>query len=99
MRTIEFSVNQQRIKNKNSICHLYSGTNNYLRLKFDFDESWDGCAIGISLGSKGIPKILDEENSCVVPGEAFDETQLSFYLLGVKTDYKVKSEEFVIKLS
>ena len=97
MRTIRFTVNQQRIKNVDSICHVYRGTDNYLCLHFSFNQDWDDCVKAISLGSKEIAMLLDD-NKCVVPQEAFDEKQLTFYLVGKKPDYRVQTAPFVIKL-
>lgn len=100
MRTIMFKVNQQRIKNTNSICHVYKGTDNYLNLKFDFNDDWDACIIGISFvreGGKEIVRLL-KDNSCVVPKEAFDKTQLCFYLVGKTKDYRIETQKFIIKV-
>lgn len=97
MRTIKFRVNQQRIKPMNSVSFVYPGTDNYLKLEFEFGNDWDGCNIGISFGSKKIMQVL-KDNYCIVPKEAFDEDQLSFYLAGVKEGYSIRSQEFIIKL-
>ena len=99
MRTIKFKVNQQRIKNQNSICHVYKGTDNYLKLEFDFNADWDACVIGISFISeeKEIAMLL-KDNGCVVPKEAFDKTQLCFYLVGKTKDYRIETQKFVIKV-
>ena len=97
MRTIHFKVNQQRIKNIDSICHVYAGTDNYLKLAFEFSEDWDGCIKCISLGSNKLPMLL-KDDCCVVPKEGFDATQLSFYLVGKKKDYRIQTGEFVINL-
>lgn len=98
MRNINFKVNQQRIKNKDSVAHIYGGTDNYLNLVFDFDDSWKDCLIGISFGDKEIVKLV-ENNSCTVPEEAFDETKLTFYLVGKRKDgYRIQSQKFMIRL-
>lgn len=99
MRTIMFKVNQQRIKNINSVCHVYPGTDNYLELEFEFDNDWDGCvkAISFIVQNKSLPFIL-KDNKCVVPKEAFDNNKLVFYLVGKKANYRIQTQEFVIKL-
>ena len=97
MRTIKFNVKEQRIKNIDSVCHVYPGTDNYLCLEFHFSSDWDGCLKAIALGSKQMPMLL-KNDSCVVPKEAFDETQLSFYLVGKRKNYRIQTEEFVIRL-
>ena len=97
MRIIRFNVNQQRIKNIDSVLHVYSGTDNFLKLEFKFSEDWNGCVKAISLGTKDIAKLL-EDDSCIVPKEAFDETQLSFYLVGKKKNYKIQTQKYIIKL-
>lgn len=97
MRTIRFNVNQQRIKNVDSVCHIYEGTDNFLELKFNFNEDWDGCVKAISLGTKEIAMKLNND-SCVVPKEAFDSAQLSFYLVGKKQNYRIQTQKFIIKI-
>lgn len=98
MRDIRFKVNQQRIKNIDSVAHIYGGTDNYLNLVFEFDDSWDNCFIGISFGSKGLVKLI-KDNSCSVPEEAFDKNKLTFYLVGKRKDgYKIQSQPFIIRL-
>ena len=99
VRTIKFNVNQQRIKNVNSVGFIYKGTDNYLRLEFNFNSDWDGCKKAISFGSKELAMLLEDGNTCVVPKEAFDETKLTFYLVGKKKDYRIQTQEFVIRLS
>jgi hypothetical protein len=102
MREIKFNVNQQRIKNVDSICHIYKGTDNYLRLVFVFNEDWANCVKAISFVRKNkeeLPMLL-ENDSCTVPSEAFDETQLMFYVVGKKNSpkYRIETQKFIIKL-
>ena len=100
MRTIKFKVNQQRIRNKNSICHVYKGTDNYLNLEFEFDENWDGCKKAISFirpEKKELAMILNND-SIIVPSEAFGDTQLEFYIVGKNDDYRIETQKFIIRL-
>lgn len=102
MREINFNVNQQRIKNIDSICHIYGGTDNYLCLVFAFNEGWADCVKGISFVRKNkeeLPMLL-KDNKCTVPAEAFDEMQLTFYLVGKKKSpkYRIETQKFTIKL-
>lgn len=100
MRTIKFKVNQQRIKNINSVCHIYQGTDNYLKLEFTFNEDWDGCKKAISFirsGKQELPILLDND-SCIVPSEAFDTNQLSFYIVGKTDKCRIETQTFVIQL-
>lgn len=102
MREINFNVNQQRIKNTDSICHVYKGTDNYLCLVFDFNEDWADCVKAISFVRKNkeeLPLIL-KDNKCTVPAEAFDETQLTFYLVGKRKfpKYRIETQKFTVKL-
>ena len=97
MRTIKFKVTEQKIKNINSIAFVYGGTDNYINLKFEFDENWTDCLKAISFGSNDLSMLL-KDDSCTVPKEAFDATQLSFYLVGKKKDYRIQTRPFVIKL-
>lgn len=97
MRTIKFEVDQQRIKNVDSVNFIYSGTDNYLQLEFKFGSDWDGCLKAISFGGD-IEPILLKNDGCTVPKEAFEKTQLSFYLVGKKKNYRVQTQKFVIRL-
>lgn len=99
MRTIRFNVNQQRIKNIDSVCHVYGGTDNFLKLEFKFSEDWDGCIKGISFGIDKVAMLINkDDNSVIVPKEAFDDTQLSFYLKGKNKNYTIQTQVFVIRL-
>lgn len=99
MRTVNFEVKQQRIKPIDSVTHIYSGTDNYLELKFKFNNDWDACIKGISfiVGNNELPMLL-KNDSCVVPEEAFDKNKLAFYLVGKKKDYRIQSQKFTIKI-
>ena len=100
MRTIKFKVNQQRIRNRNSICHVYKGTDNYLQLEFEFDKNWDGCVKAISFvrsDQKELPMIL-ENDICTVPAEAFDTDQLMFYIVGKTSEVRIETQKFIIRL-
>lgn len=102
MRTIQFDVNQQRIKNIDKITFIYPGTDNYIQLKFKFSEDWNGCAKGIAFGKREelVALLLDKNDCCTVPKEAFDEKELVFYLVGKKKpNYRIQTQKFVIKLS
>lgn len=101
MRTIKFKVNQQRIKNLDSICHIYQGTDNYLNLEFIFNDDWDGCKKAISFIRSDKPELvlLLQNDSCTVPKEAFDGLTLQFYLVGKKLpNYRIETQKFNIKL-
>lgn len=100
MRTIVFQVNQQRIKNVDSVVHIYGGTNNYLNLKFEFDENWKDCIKVITFGkSKDLAVLKLTDDSCLVPEKAFDKDRLSFYLIGGRKDgYRIRSERFEVRL-
>lgn len=98
MRTIRFEVNQQRIKPKDSICHIYKGTDNYLRLEFIFGDDWYGCEKAVSfVTDKELPMKL-VHNTVIVPKAAFGDKTLEFYLVGKKTDYRIQSQNYIIRL-
>jgi len=100
MRTIKFKVNQQRIRNRNSVCHIYAGTNNYLNLEFEFDGDWDGCKKAISFirpEQKELQMLLVDDH-CIVPSEAFGESQLEFYIVGKNGNYRIETQKFIIRL-
>ena len=98
MRTITFNVDQQRIKNKDNIGSIYGGTDNYLKFTFEFSNDWDGCYKAITFDNKNMAFLLDQDNSYVVPKEAFDETKLVFHLVGKKSNYRIQTKSFTIRL-
>lgn len=100
MRTITFNVNQQKIRNVDSIAFIYGGTHNYLNLKFNFSKEWDGCfkAVSFITDNKEFPFLLNED-SCTVPQEAFGSDTLTFYLVGKKPNYRIESRKFTIMLT
>lgn len=99
MRIITFDVKQQKIRNTNSTSGVYSGTNNYLKLVFNFNnDSWGDCVKAVVFGDKGLP-ILLKDDSCLVPDEAFDSCKLSFYIVGKRKDgYRIETQEFTIRV-
>ena len=43
MRTLSFSVKQQRLNKTSNFTHIVVGSKGYLRCSFDFSDDWDGC--------------------------------------------------------
>lgn len=43
MRTLSFSVKQQRLIKTSNFAHIVAGSKGYLRCSFDFSDDWDGC--------------------------------------------------------
>lgn len=98
MRTIKFNVKQQRIKNVDSISFVFGGTDNYLKLDFEFSMDWYGCVKGICFGEQEHLSMLLKDDSVVVPAEAFNDSTLVFYLVGKKHDYRIQTQKFSIRL-
>ena len=98
MKTIRFQVTEQRIKNLDSVVHIYGGTNNYLNLQFNFDSNWKDCVKVASFADGTVAcRVIDD--CCLVPEKAFSKGKLSFYILGGRNDgYRIKTETFTIVL-
>lgn len=101
MKTVKFKVKEQSIKNVDSVAFIYGGTNNYLNLKFEFDDNWNDCikVISFIVNKKESVSLKINDDSCLVPINAFDKDKLSFYILGGRKDgYRVRTETFIIRL-
>lgn len=95
MRTLEFTVNGQRLKKKIDcdFSGIVAGSVGYLRAKFYFSEEWDGCKKAASFWRDGFEyaSILDENNSCLIDGDALTDDHFHVSVTGVKEGYSIKS--------
>ena len=99
MRTINYKVTQQLIQTEERLDDIYKGTQNYLNLKFEFDDNWDDCvkAIVFEIKGKEHPMLL-KNDQIEVPQEACSSDFIWFYLVGKKKGYRVQTKKAYIKL-
>lgn len=95
-RTLEFEVIKQRLKKKRGcdFTGLVSGSVNYLRAKFYFSEEWTDCVKIATFETQNDSRVsisiqLDENDSCIVPGEIAKAERFTVSVLGGTTDYKI----------
>lgn len=87
MRELRFNVCEQTI-GKAAGCdfdRIVAGTSNYLKARFEFDETWSGCR------KAAIFSFLDEEypapiinNACMIPSEALAYGYFDVQVVGQK---------------
>lgn len=95
MRILQFVADGQRLK-KQTDCDfsgLVAGSEGYLRAKFTFSDEWLGCkkAASFWVGSQEYAKLLDDDNSCVIPAEALIGALFEVSVVGAKPNYKISS--------
>ena len=93
MRILEYKVNGQRIIPIGNHDGLVAGSKGYLKAKFNFDNSWDGCekVVSFSSGNKEYAKFLDENDSCIIPYEVLSGKSFNIYVEGRKEEYRIPS--------
>ena len=101
-RILEFEVNQQRIIKKRDcdFSHIVAGTEGYLKAKFYFHQGeWDGCkkAASFWIGEEEHARLLDSENSCVIPPEVLTGERFHISVTGVSENYKIKTNRVKVK--
>lgn len=95
MRILQFVADGQRLK-KQTDCDfsgLVAGSEGYLRAKFTFSDEWLGCKKAASFWIDGQEhaKLLDDDNSCIIPPEALVGSLFEVSVIGVKPNYKINS--------
>lgn len=94
MRTIKFKVEQQLISRLGDHKNIYTGTENYLELEFEFDDNWKDCvkAIVFNPGPNESSDIL-KDNKCMVPNDLCQNRFIKFYIVGKRADYRIKTQQ------
>lgn len=96
MRMLEFKVNGQQLKRKETcdFSKIVKGSVNYLQAKFYFNSTdWDECKKAASFWVNGeeLAILLDENDICMIPKEVCDSTVFEISVTGIKpgSDYKI----------
>lgn len=88
MRTLSFSVKQQRLIKSSNFAHIIAGSKGYLQCSFDFSKDWDGCTKVASFydlddHEYAVPII---NGVCDVPDEVTDDTLIRIQVFGKRGD-------------
>lgn len=100
MKTLEFELNGQYIKRKDSIAPVARCRNLY-KAHFDFHtDEWNGVKTALfSLGEgRAKSQVLDEENECLIPWEFFDTDKESIGYVSVFCGELVTANRAAIKI-
>lgn len=101
MRTLEFTVESQRIRKKVDcdFSNLVAGSVGYLKAKFYFSEEWDKCkkAASFWVGDEEHPILLDSNDECVIPSEALTDSMFRVSVMGVRSDFKITSKKTKVR--
>lgn len=94
MRILRYKVQGQNIV-RDSTCdfsNIVRGTNNYIKLVFDWDEDWRYKAKAISFrNSEGIETNLAVKESVVLPEIVTNGSMFSFVLYGKDSTEKIQT--------
>ena len=101
MRTLKFTVVGQSIK-KETDCDfsgLVAGSVGYLRAKFTFSSEWNGCKKAASFwyGDQEYARLLDDQDSCMIPEEAIVGEMFKISVTGLKSGYKIKTNKTKVR--
>ena len=93
MRTLDYSVKNQRLTKVGDHTMLVSGTKGYLQARFEFDDNWTGCKKVACFYNNGESYAvrLDDNNKCVIPPEALTSSSFKVSVEGRKKDYCIPS--------
>lgn len=101
MRTLEFTVESQRIRKKVDcdFSNLVAGSAGYLKAKFYFSDEWTNCkkAASFWLGDEEHPILLDANDECVIPAEALTGNMFRVSVMGVRGEYKITSKKTKVR--
>lgn len=103
MRTLEFNVKGQIIE-KDSSCDfggLVAGTSGYLKAKFNFSSSWDGCTKVVGFYTKNgeelEPCALSPENTCEIPASALKRHEFHIRVYGARHGRLITTRPVIIR--
>lgn len=102
MRTLEFIVDGQTIK-ANPTCDfsgLFFSKKSDICAKFSFSSEWNDkvkvAAFWSMLGNEYEPQVLSEENTCIIPADAFSRASFKIQVLGMKGSSRLDTNKLVI---
>lgn len=100
MRTLEFVVNEQEIKKKQScdFSGLVSNTKGYLKAKFTVSSHWKDCGVvaifqSLKSGERAVKVV---QGVCMIPYEVLTGSEWSVRLVGARTGYRITTNKCVV---
>lgn len=100
MRTLKYKVKKQNVIRDNTcdFSNIVRGTNNYIKLVFEWDEDWKNKAKAISLrNAEGIETNLAFKENVVLPEVVTNGSMFSFVLYGKDTVEKIQTNREYIE--
>lgn len=101
MRTLEFTVNGQRLRKAPgySFSNIVKGSKNYLKAHFTFNSSdWNGLRTVVLFKSdtdtQYLPLLNDE---CDIPNSVTEARTFTVQIIGVDGDLKVPTNEITVR--
>jgi hypothetical protein len=102
MRTLRFFVDGQTIK-PDPTCDfsgLFLSKNSDVCAEFIFSSEWNGmtkvAAFWSMLNEEYEPQVIDENNTCIIPSEAFTRAAFKIQALGIKGSGKLTTNKLVV---
>lgn len=101
MRTLEFTVDCQKVRKKSDcdFSGIVAGSVGFLRAKFYFSQEWSDCkkAASFWVESQEHSVILDENDSCTIPAEALSTERFEVSVTGAKRGYKITTNKTKVR--
>lgn len=101
MRTLEFTVDSQKLRKKSDcdFSGIVAGSVGLLRARFDCSNEWNGCKKAASFWINGEEHavMLDKRNCCDIPPEALIGDRFEVSLTGVRAGYKITTNKTKVR--
>lgn len=97
MRILDFKVSAQVLETNGDFSNIVSGTSGYLVARFTFSEEWSQCkkiASFVNGGKEYAAKLVN--GKCEIPAEALTGKYFYVQVIGVKKDYKIKTNKLIV---
>ena len=102
MRTLRFIVDGQTVK-QDPTCDfsgLFLNKDSGVCAEFIFSSEWNGmtkvAAFWSMLNKEYEPQVIDENNTCIIPSEAFTRAAFKIQALGIKGSGKLTTNKLVV---
>lgn len=102
MRTLRFIVDGQTIR-QDPTCDfsgLFNSKSSDICAEFIFSSEWNGmtkvAAFWSMLNEEYEPQVIDENNTCIIPSEAFTRAAFKIQALGIKGSGKLTTNKLVV---
>lgn len=101
MRTLEFSVNGQRLRKTPgfSFNHIIMGSKNYLKAHFNFGSDWNSLrkVVVFSVEGKAPEYVALKSDGCDIPNSVTANQAFTVQVIGVKGDQRIPTNEITVR--